>query len=160
VAVTRARDRLILSGFSDKLKAGTAAFELGAALGLDRASDGVLPYTAADGSPFEALVSAVPVAEVPRVPEEPFDPAVVPEPLVPIRVKAGRPRHSATELMTFGRCPRRHWFKYVVGLKEPALDERVADGRAAGELLDDVGGVADGDGRVGVAGPLRKPDDS
>jgi ATP-dependent helicase/nuclease subunit A len=142
VAATRAKDRLILSGFTDgRPKDSCAAFALAGVLGLCRERGGVLPYTAADGSPFEAVVSAVPVAEVPEVPEEPFDPAVVPESLVPIRVKAGRPRHSATELMTFGRCPRRHWFKYVVGLREPALDRSGPEWGSAiarGQIVHDV----------------------
>jgi len=37
-------------------------------------------------------------------------------------VPAGRRRHSATELLAFARCPRKHWFRYVAGLPEPDVE--------------------------------------
>jgi hypothetical protein len=47
-----------------------------------------------------------------------------PESCVPLAARAGRARHSATSLMKFERCERRHWFGYVAGLREP---DRAAD---------------------------------
>jgi len=49
------------------------------------------------------------------------DPATLPAPLPPVLVPLGRGRHSATELMVFRRCPRRHWLRYLAGIREPAL---------------------------------------
>ncbi|MHB1223637.1 MAG: UvrD-helicase domain-containing protein [Gemmatimonadaceae bacterium] len=42
-------------------------------------------------------------------------------PAPPIVVPAGLGRHSATSLMAFGRCERRHWLRYVAGLREPEV---------------------------------------
>ena len=61
------------------------------------------------------------MAELPEAADEPFAAAPIPAALEPISVPAGRPRHSATELMSFARCARRHWFKYVAGVREPAV---------------------------------------
>ena len=142
VAATRAKDRLILSGFSDgKLKAGCAAFELGAAIGLDGA-DGVLQYVDRRGNRFEALVRTI-SADQPVVEpvEEAFTAAEIPSTGAPLHVAAGRPRHSATELMSFARCARRHWFKYVAGVREPALDRSGPEWGGAiarGQVVHDV----------------------
>jgi len=140
VAVTRAKDRLILSGFSDKVKAGCAAKEVGAALGLDGATD-VLTYTDRRGNRFEAAVRVVPAAEPLPPLEEVFTPDAVPETGAALGVVAGRPRHSATELMVFARCPRRHWFKYVAGVREPAVDRSGPEWGGAiarGQVVHDV----------------------
>jgi ATP-dependent helicase/nuclease subunit A len=142
VATTRARDRLILSGFSDgKSKAGCAAFELGGALGLDGV-DGVLAYADRRGNRFEAVVRAIPADQpAPGAAEEPFAPAAIAPSGAPLRVAAGRPRHSATELMSFARCARRHWFKYVAGVREPALDRSGPEWGGAiarGQVVHDV----------------------
>ncbi|HEY9504516.1 MAG TPA: ATP-dependent DNA helicase [Gemmatimonadales bacterium] len=142
VAATRAKDRLILSGFSDgKLKAGCAAFELGAAIGLDGA-DGVLEYVDRRGDRFEAVVRTI-SADQPVVEpvEEAFTAAEIPSTGAPLHVAAGRPRHSATELMSFARCARRHWFKYVAGVREPALDRSGPEWGGAiarGQVVHDV----------------------
>jgi CRISPR/Cas system-associated exonuclease Cas4 (RecB family) len=44
---------------------------------------------------------------------------MLPGPLAPVVVPIGRRRHSASELLAFRRCARKHWFKYVAGLREP-----------------------------------------
>jgi ATP-dependent helicase/nuclease subunit A len=129
VAATRAQSRLILSGFSDgsKVKDTTAAAAVSAVLGLAGAGN-TLAYADSEGRRFEARVHRVPIgAELPVVPEEPFQAAPVPDAPAPIHVPAGRPRHSATELMTFARCARRHWFKYVAGVREPAINRSGPD---------------------------------
>jgi ATP-dependent helicase/nuclease subunit A len=144
VAATRAQDRLILSGFNDgtKIRDTMAAAVLGKALGLDRCAGDVLPYTNARGNLFEARVHRIPMpAELPAPPAETFAPAVVEPALEPIHVPAGRPRHSATELMTYGRCARRHWFKYVVGVREPAMNRSGPEWGSAvarGQVVHDV----------------------
>ncbi|MDQ3136891.1 MAG: PD-(D/E)XK nuclease family protein, partial [Gemmatimonadota bacterium] len=61
-------------------------------------------------------------AEPPILEAAAFVAEPVPTSLAPIEVPAGRARHSATELMAFGRCARRHWFKYVAGVREPAMN--------------------------------------
>ena len=129
VAATRAQNRLILSGFSDgsKVKDTTAAAAVSAVLGLAGARD-TLAYADSQGRRFEARVHRVPVGvELPEVLEESFHAAPVPEAPAPIHVAAGRARHSATELMTFARCARRHWFKYVAGVREPAINRSGPD---------------------------------
>jgi len=143
VAATRAQDRLILSGFSDLgVPNGSAAHAFGEELGLESAGDGVLRYADHKGKAYEAAVREIPAdAEVAPVPEEVFAPAALAEPLAPIRVMPGRPRHSATELMTFARCPRRHWFKYVAGVREPPLDRSGPEWGSAiarGQVVHDV----------------------
>jgi CRISPR/Cas system-associated exonuclease Cas4 (RecB family) len=60
---------------------------------------------------------------------------------VPLAVPAGRRRHSATELLTFVRCPRRHWYRYVAGLPEPEVDRGGAEFISAikrGQIVHDV----------------------
>ena len=129
VAATRARDRLILSGFSDKARSGCAAFELGQALRDAGYVAAVTTYGSASG------------AEEGDARTEEFSAAPVPVPLVPIRVAAGPPRHSATELMSFARCARRHWFKYVAGVREPPLDRSGPEWGSAiarGQVVHDV----------------------
>ncbi|MGH7515829.1 MAG: UvrD-helicase domain-containing protein [Gemmatimonadales bacterium] len=125
VAATRARNRLILSGFSDsdKLKDTTAAWAIAAALGLPGSAGDVLAYRDAAEAEFQAQVHRVPMAtDLPPEAEERFEPRPVAASAPPIHVPAGRPRHSATELMALSRCPRRHWFKYVAGVREPAIN--------------------------------------
>jgi hypothetical protein len=56
----------------------------------------------------------------------------LPPPVEPVRVPAGRARHSASELLTFSRCRRKHWFAYAAGIREPPVD------RTAPEFIDAV----------------------
>jgi ATP-dependent helicase/nuclease subunit A len=125
VAATRAQDRLILSGFTDakaSAKETMASGALGAVLGLAGVAGGTVVYTDASGRQFSALVHQVAMGdEEPVATEEVFAPEPVPSPRAALTVRAGRSRHSATELMTQARCARRHWFKYVVGVREPAV---------------------------------------
>jgi ATP-dependent exoDNAse (exonuclease V) beta subunit len=143
VATTRARDRLILSGFSSAgLRAGCPATVIGQTVGLDQAGGDTLSYQDQRGNRFEAGVQRIPADEAatPAV-EEVFAPADLPGSAAPIRVLAGRARHSATELMVFTRCPQRHWFKYVAGVREPALNRSGPEWGSAvarGQVVHDV----------------------
>jgi ATP-dependent exoDNAse (exonuclease V) beta subunit len=58
-----------------------------------------------------------------------------------VPVMAGNRRQSATEMLTFTRCPRRHWLKYVRGLREPAVDapsDELVDAITRGNVVHDV----------------------
>ncbi len=71
-----------------------------------------------------------------------LDPAAIELPLEPVAAAAGPPRHSATEFLTYTRCPRRHWFKYVVGIREPPLAAAERDALISavqrGQIVHDV----------------------
>ena len=81
-------------------------------------------YRSRDGQEFEALVRMVPLVDTrndaPHL-RAPGDPALLDVPPIPMHVAAGRSRHSATELLSAERCGRRHWFKYVAGIREPEI---------------------------------------
>ena len=138
------QNRLVLSGFSDgtRINKSSAAVILAAALGLDASTGDTLRYVDAEGHPYEARVHRVPMpTELPAVPDVAFAAAKVSGALEPIHVPAGRPRHSATELMVFGRCARRHWFKYVAGVREPSMNRSGPDWGSAvarGQVVHDV----------------------
>jgi ATP-dependent exoDNAse (exonuclease V) beta subunit len=172
VATTRARDRLILSGFTDgKMRDTCAAYAVSAAVGLEAAGD-VLRYRDSFDREHEAAVTLVPAdEEVAEAQGKDFEPSPVPEPGAPIGVASGRPRHSATELMTFGRCARRHWFKYVAGVREPAMDRSgpewgsaVARGQIVHDVLEHIREESDLEALLEVAlgrwDPDRPPPDS
>ena len=81
-------------------------------------------YRARDGREFDAHVRMVAVIDTQAVATPvrmPLDPAILAAPPVPIQVAVGRSRHSATELLSLERCGRRHWFKYVAGIREPDI---------------------------------------
>jgi len=59
----------------------------------------------------------------------------------PVWVAAGRARHSASELLTFSRCRRKHWFTYQAGLREPPVDRSSAgflNAVTRGQIVHDV----------------------
>ncbi|MEP7087668.1 MAG: UvrD-helicase domain-containing protein [Gemmatimonadota bacterium] len=152
VAATRARDRLIIclpagnsktsredaikrekNGEAQKRTFGSAADAMKLvfpAIG----SAAHERYRAADGREYEAtmkLVEAVNIDESVEQPQRAALDASVLTPLpMPIRVAAGRSRHSATELLSEERCARRHWYKYVAGVREP----EIAVGERHGEM--------------------------
>ena len=128
VASTRAKDRLILSGIpqgeSNRLKSCPAGELRETMPSLVAGEPAAIGYRAADGRSYEAIVSVADPSLVSEEIGEPVEGPVEPVdsvglPLEPIAVAAGRGRHSATSLMEYQRCPRRHWFKYVMGLREP-----------------------------------------
>jgi ATP-dependent exoDNAse (exonuclease V) beta subunit len=173
VAATRARDRLILSGFTDKkMPEACAGAALSLALGIEAVGDGALEYRDQSGTAYTASVRLIPAdAEMPPVPDEVFTAAPVPAPPAAIRVAPGRARHSATELMGFARCARRHWFKYVAGVREPPLDRSgpewgsaVARGQVVHDVLEHIREEAELEELLEVAlgrwDPDRPPPDS
>jgi ATP-dependent helicase/nuclease subunit A len=128
VAATRAMDRLILPAVpqgSLRYKDSPAAAIKRCLPELDEPDLTELSFEAADGSTHEAAVHYA-VAEVPATaPSE----AATMEPQVELAgppqeivVPAGRPRHSATEYLAHTRCPKKHWFKYIKGVREPDVD--------------------------------------
>jgi ATP-dependent helicase/nuclease subunit A len=172
VASTRAKDRLILSGFTDKkMHDGCAAQILGTALRLNGGGETVT-YRDSRGTEFEAAITLVPAdEELSEAEEQELIPETVPANAAPLRVPSGRPRHSATELMTFGRCARRHWFKYVVGVKEPPIDREgpewgsaVARGQVVHDVLEHIREESELEALLEVAlgrwDPDRPPPDS
>jgi len=153
VAGTRAKDRLVLAsvplgnGRRGSDSAASALLELlpSIAYCVQNGSD-ELEYSAADGVVYRARVvvadpAAVPVEAESAEPKPIEDPAWLAWPLAPVRVAPGRPRHSATEFLTFSRCPRRHWFKYIRGVREPAVDRSTPEFMSAvtrGQIVHDV----------------------
>ncbi len=152
VAATRARDRLIVSGVPrGGQRAGTLARELVVLFpGLETA--GRVAF-----AEFEAAV--VTAADEGRGTEGGGLGAGYEEratdggsdggrretglalPLVPIESPEGLLRHSATELLAHGRCARRHWLKYTVGIAEPAAGvsrDQLITAVARGQIVHDV----------------------
>ena len=87
--------------------------------------------TAEPGMPSEAAIASGTVLPATEL-------AVRPAPIV---VPMGRVRHSASELLTFSRCERKHWFSYVAGIREPRVDRTSAefiDAVARGHIVHDV----------------------
>lgn len=137
VAATRACERLIVAGVPLGALSGrhqrTAAEAVRRRLG--DLSGSIVTYRDYRGREFAAEVR-VAAAEVeagasseplPVLPVEALE--LVP---APFEVPSGRARHSASELLTFSRCHRKHWFAYVAGLREPGVD------RGSAEFLDAV----------------------
>jgi hypothetical protein len=117
--------------------------------GPELADGATFVYQGQGGRQFLArvrLVTATPEAVEPEgstAPPEhpPFVPVEVPAFLAPLAAPAGRTRHSATELMVWTRCARRHWFKYVAGLREPQVrrsGEAFTSAVVRGQIVHDV----------------------
>jgi ATP-dependent helicase/nuclease subunit A len=132
VAATRAKERFIVAGVP--LGPLTWHHRGGAAECLRRLGEldaAAVEYRDHLGVPFMATASrAVPLVVAEAVPTEPL-PVLPAETLgvalEPLDVRGGRTRHSATELLTFSRCPRRHWFMYNAGIREPEIERGTAD---------------------------------
>lgn len=131
VAATRAKDLLVLSGVA----LGTGRSTNGSVAGAlrDAFSDlagGVAEYESAHGVRYAAAVRGA--ATDPVEPSEGDeartigDPENLSRPYDSVLVPMGRGHHSATELMAVNRCERRHWLRYIVGLREPALRRRTS----------------------------------
>ncbi len=138
VALTRARDLVVLSGEGKQKKDGTRTFPawrglLEEAVGGDPSLVLRVPFaevgTAAHGPPVEAPPEAGPLPPLavlaPRL--------APPAPASPIRL-------AVTQLAEFARCPRRHHLTRVLGLVEPAglhggaVDDDPARATARGTL--------------------------
>ncbi len=105
VALTRARDRIVLSGAGGRITTGTWADV------MSRAPPALLPRRPAPEhlppAPAAPAGDAAPGLHPPRL-----RPALPPQPL----------RISVTGLAEYARCPRRHWFVSQVRLPEPRID--------------------------------------
>jgi ATP-dependent helicase/nuclease subunit A len=125
VAATRARDRLIVSGFElEKQPAGSTASALAPLLAPLIGADRKLFSYEGQGSSFTGQVhqAAALTAEPALVAGVVLEPeAVLARPLPRLRVPLGQLRHSATEFLSWHRCPERHYLRYVAGLREPSL---------------------------------------
>jgi ATP-dependent helicase/nuclease subunit A len=137
VAATRAKARLIVSGVPLGVLAGRhrdSAATCLVRLGVTAAP--AVAYRDHFGMTFAADVRVAEPAQAGEAEAlEPL-PVLAAETIrlapAPVPVLAGRPRHSASELLTFSRCARKHWFQYVAGLREPPID------RGSAEYLDAV----------------------
>jgi ATP-dependent helicase/nuclease subunit A len=151
VAATRAKDRLVLSGVRvGKADAGSPAGALAAGLPVpEPGTTGTLEYAGRDRRSFSAVVRlANPNLLPPLAADEEERPVADASSLAPplprVPLAAGRTRHSATELLTFSRCQRKHWYRYVAGVREPAPSGRggsIAAGMSAvvrGQVVHDV----------------------
>jgi ATP-dependent helicase/nuclease subunit A len=143
VALTRPKDRLILAGLplGTGSARGSLAGELLAAMPLLRSAQSAthISFHGADGIERRALVRVAADDDMVRsdVAREPVaDLGAVALPPLPVPAPVGLTRHSATELLAFSRCERRHRFKYVLGIREPS------PGGRGGEVM--VGAVARG----------------
>lgn len=144
VAATRAKDRLILSGLcTGKLAPqcpGAAILEqLGRVAPVD---GGMMEYVGQGGKTFHGIVRTCEAGMAAVAgPSTAFDPRPLPDLLPPLAAPTGRMRHSATELMLYARCPRRHWFRYAAGLREPPVDRsgpEYASAIARGQIVHEV----------------------
>jgi len=110
VALTRARDRLVLSGSATRSAAGTWAEVVA------RAPPSLLRRRQA--AAFPVPVPARPAHSVPVSIAPPrLRPASPPLPL----------RLSVTSLAEYARCPRRHWLAVQMKLPEPGVDAHGGD---------------------------------
>jgi ATP-dependent helicase/nuclease subunit A len=146
VAATRAKERMIFACLPEgKLSrvSNAPAQAIRGRIGALAVRDGAtFEYAAHDGRRFRALVRMVdPVRDEPAAPEPaPLLESLPPTP-VPLAAPSGRARHSATELMAHERCGRRRWFRYVAGLREPAVARGggdFVDAVARGQIVHDV----------------------
>jgi ATP-dependent helicase/nuclease subunit A len=154
VAMTRAMERLIVTGLPlgqrEKPKSGTPAGDLWTMLPSFPAVDGsAFTYQGNDGREHRGVVwLAVPTTATFSAAEAQVPPMApiaeltsLAEPKHPLTTIPGGTRHSATEMLAFARCERRHWFKYIQGLREPPVDRAGDDFIAAvkrGQIVHDV----------------------
>jgi ATP-dependent helicase/nuclease subunit A len=167
VASTRARDRLIVSGIACGQTTDTPGTAmLGLFPEIADESTNTFSYTGQDGVAYQGIierasVSAASAEDADETEEEessalePVDEELVVPGVDDLRVRAaaltvepgvmpspaGLTRHSATEFLTHARCPRRHWFRYTVGIREPeieAADERLVSAVARGQIVHNV----------------------
>lgn len=147
VAMTRAKKRLIVSGLPaevpDKLK--TPADHIRSALPQAQLGNGTATtYDSHLGNTFHAVVRELVLdagTEGGEASTVEVLPVELPALLAPLTVPAGRPRHSASELLAFNRCQRKHWFNYVLGLREPPpawTKKELLDAITRGNIVHDV----------------------
>jgi ATP-dependent helicase/nuclease subunit A len=144
VAATRAKDRLILAGFhpAPSPRSQSPATMLQQSLPGVAWRDGeTAAYTSAYGESFTTTVRAASFEPGTGTPAAPLTITALTAGLPEVAVPAGERRHSATSLMGFTRCARRHWFRYVAGLREPSMpgsDDALIDAVVRGQIVHDV----------------------
>lgn len=152
VGVTRPKDLLILAGIPLGKALPPLAAQLFAALpGIAGTADGdVIRFTAPDGTEHPVVVrhaaevTADALDESVAMPtdREAEEPAATPLPPPPIVTPLGLTRHSATELLMYSRCERRHALRYVHGIREPKPEPRAGDVKggavARGQIVHEV----------------------
>ncbi|MEJ2237567.1 MAG: UvrD-helicase domain-containing protein [Gemmatimonadales bacterium] len=143
VAATRAAQRLFVCGLpvgsASTQSRNTVADHIWSTLrDVELRDGGVFHYAASAGAKFQGAVRLARTDGV--FPGEgaaddgrgiePLE--VLSAPLDAIRVPAGGLKRSATEILTYSRCQRRHWFKYTLGVREPTVS------REGGGFIDAV----------------------
>ena len=144
VASTRARDRLIVTGLVEKPTKGAASAALSSVLPLGADAGPTVVLTHQSSGEYQAELTRV--AERPAANATPEFPPLTPDGISMASERhsapLGRPRHSATSLLGFGRCERRHRFKYRLGIKEPPVAQmgrdRLVDPITRGNIVHDV----------------------
>ena len=142
VAMTRAKERLFITGLPEwtQTKDGAmcpADFLWKRLCDVELRDGATFSYRSQGGAEYTGIVrmgdaSVLAVETTTQLPEV-LGPEVLGKPLEPLTVAAGRPRHSATELVTHNRCQQRHWFKYILGVREPPTYDK-----KKGELVDAI----------------------
>ncbi len=149
VAFTRAMERLIVSGLPewdrDKENRITPGEILWTRLTSVELEDGAeFSYQSCAGAGFAGTVRLANPENVDERTEHIADAlpleqlATAPAPIV---MATGRPRHSATELLSPSCCDKKHWFKYVLGVREPPsgrTKEELVDAISRGLIVHDV----------------------
>lgn len=147
VAATRAAERLVVSAFPEpgKVRGETPSKAFEALLGVQAAAEtGELSYPRHAGGTREAQVLVAEAAPAqPALPALPASGALPASPALPAlpAPPASRRLHSATEALTYSRCPKKHWFQYIMGLREPAVGRGGPDFGSAvtrGQIVHDV----------------------
>ncbi len=154
VAMTRAMERLIVCGLPlgqrEKPRTDTIAGVLWSVMPEFVAEDGAgFVYQGSNAVEHRGVVRFADPAPVvtARVESESaeeipvLDTGILTAPREPAPVVAGSMRHSATEMLTHARCERRHWFKYVMGLREPPMtrdSKEFIDAVTRGLIVHDV----------------------
>ncbi|MGE0552549.1 MAG: UvrD-helicase domain-containing protein [Gemmatimonadales bacterium] len=143
VASTRAKQWLIVSPFPDGWRKHCPSLAIADRLGL--ADEATLEYPRHAGGTWSATVlrATTKLPEVPEIrpPLPVLDPEVLPSPVAAATVPSGRPLHSATEALVLSRCEMKHWFQYVMGLREPPMRRSGAafgGAVARGQIVHDV----------------------
>lgn len=147
VATTRAERFLIVSPFPLE-KPLEQSKVVGVLLGLGSEFRETVAYPRSGGGQWQATARMadpawIVVAETGPEPAPIADEVAVSIELTPrpVVVAAGPTLHSATEALEHARCPKRHWFRYVQGLDEPATPgtgARSSNATVRGQVVHDV----------------------
>lgn len=147
VAATRAKQRLILSGVAEgSTNSASPGQALLGGLGALTKDGAEVAYPGKGAVTYVATMRVTPPKPPAQEVQHPDPwttplPGTLPMQFEPLAVPAGPARYSATSLMMHERCARRHWLRYVMGLKEPEV-ERGGPGfvsaLARGQIVHDV----------------------